>query len=180
MHRVSLTDGTLVESRMIDDGSILAAYSVALVDLNQDGKKELLVNNHEKSKKTNGIWAYTLPEDGDLMTGDFTKMTIATGFDTVFSLMVPAMAPGFPYAIWPNGKEDNERAHIFVAGDGDYKCHVLVPTGETPEEFGYEDIVIEDAKGTVGALAFSDLDQDGWVEMWMPNYDKSTVELFKI
>jgi len=31
--------------------------------------------------------------------------------------------------------------------------------------------VIEDADGTVGALAFSDLDGDGWVEVWMPNYD---------
>lgn len=114
------------------------------------------------------------------MNGEWNKMTIATGFKTVFSLFAPAMAPGFPYAVWPNGEHENERAHIFVAGDGDDKCHVLVPTGENAEEFGYEDVVIEDAKGTVAALAFSDLDQDGWVEMWMPNYDKSTVELFKI
>lgn len=46
-YRVSLTDGSLVDSRIIDDSTILAAYSVALVDLNNDGKKQLLVNNHE-------------------------------------------------------------------------------------------------------------------------------------
>ena len=94
--------------------------------------------------------------------------------------MVPAMSPGFPYAIWPNGKHEGERAHIFVAGDGDYKAHILYPDGDSATDFGYTDVVMSDAKGTVGALAFSDLDNDGWTEVWLPNYDKGYVELFKI
>ena len=77
MNTVSLTDGSLIDRRVIDD-TILAAYSVSLVDLNADGKRELLVNNHETSSRTNGIWAYTFPEDGDLMNGEFTKKEIAT------------------------------------------------------------------------------------------------------
>jgi len=176
MYRVSLTDGTLVDSRIIDDSTILAAYSVALVDLNGDGKQQLLVNNHETKQKTNGIWAYSLPEDGDLMNGEFVKNTIATEFNVVFNLFVPQMSPGFPYAVWPHGKEDGERAHVFVAGDGDQSAHDLYPS---EGEFGYTDDLIVNAKGTVGALAFTDLNNDGWTEMWMPNYDKSYVELFK-
>ena len=43
-----------------------------------------------------------------------------------------------------------------------------------------EDTIFDDAKGTVGSLAFSDLDNDGWQEVWVPNYDKSTIELFKM
>ena len=175
-----MTDGTLVDSRIIDDSTILAAYSIALVDLNGDGNKELLVNNHETKESTNGIWAYTLPEDGDLMNGEFVKKTIATNFNVVFNLFVPQMSPGFPYAIWPNGYKEGERAHIFVAGDGDQSAHDLYPTGDNPEDFGYTDVLIENAHGTVGALAFSDLDQDGWIEIWMPNYDDSTVELFRV
>ena len=177
VYRVSLKDGTLIESRVIDD-TTLAAYSVELVDLNNDGKQQLLVNNHEKSSKKNGIWAYELPSNGDLFNGEFTKKTIETGFNTVFSL-IPAMSPGFPYAVWPHGKTRGERAHIFVAGDGDYEAHVLVPTGDNAEDFGYTDYVFDKAHGTVGALAFSDLDNDGWTEVWVPNYDKSTVELYK-
>lgn len=98
MHRVSTKDGTLVESRVIDK-TTLHAYSVTMVDLNGDGTKQLIVNNHEKDEKTNGIWAYTMPED--IMTGNYTKYPLATGFKNKFSMLIPNMAPGFPYPIWP-------------------------------------------------------------------------------
>ena len=177
LYRVSTKDGSLVGSRTIDDSTILDAYSVALVDLNGDGKKELLVNNHEKDDATNGVFAYTVPDD--LMTGDFTKYTLASGFKNAWSLTVPNMAPGFPYAVWPQGYQSGERAHILVAGDGDHRAHVLVPTGDA-SKFEYEDDVVVDAGGTVGALATADLDGDGWLEMYMPNYDKGYIEVFKI
>ena len=133
-----------------------------------------MVNNHQKDEKTNGIWAYTVPDD--LMTGTFEKNTLATGFKNAFNLFIPGMSPGFPYAIHPNGNT-KERAHIIVAGDGDYKAHVLAPTGDS-SKFEYEDYVVVDAKGTVGALATADLDEDGWLEMYMPNYDKGYVEVY--
>ena len=48
MHRISTVDGSLVESKTIDDELILSAYNVSLVDLNNDGERQLLVNNHEE------------------------------------------------------------------------------------------------------------------------------------
>jgi hypothetical protein len=78
LYRVSTKDGSLVGSKVIDDTTILSAYSVTYADLNGDGIKELMVNNHEKDNKTNGIWAYSFPSDW--MTGSYTKTTIATGF----------------------------------------------------------------------------------------------------
>ena len=89
------------------------------------------------------------------------------------------MAPGFAYAVWPQGYKKHERAHIFVAGDGDHAAHALYPTGDS-SQFEYENTIFDDAKGTVGCLAFSDLDEDGWQEIWVPNYDKGTIELFKL
>ena len=77
VYRVNLADGTLVSSRVIDN-TTLNAYSVQLVDLNGDGKKELVMNNHEKDDTTNGIWAYTVPND--LINGTYNKYTITTGF----------------------------------------------------------------------------------------------------
>jgi len=46
VHRVSTKDGTHVQSKEIDSGSILNAYSVTYTDINGDGIKELIVNNH--------------------------------------------------------------------------------------------------------------------------------------
>jgi len=66
-----------------------------------------------------------------------------------------------------------------VAGDGDHSAHCLYPSGEA-NEFEYTDTIFDKAGGTVGALAFSDLDGDGWQEIWLPNYDNSYVELWKI
>lgn len=98
-YRVSTTNGSLVASRVIDDKTILSAYSVTYADINGDGIAELMVNNHEKKDSQTGIWAYSFPSDW--MTGTFTKHTIATNFHNAFSLTVPNMSPGFPYPFYP-------------------------------------------------------------------------------
>ena len=113
------------------------------------------------------------------MNDDWTRYTVASNFHNAFSMTVPNMAPGFAYAVWPQGYKKHERAHIFVAGDGDHAAHALYPTGDS-SQFEYENTIFDDAKGTVGCLAFSDLDEDGWQEIWVPNYDKGTIELFKL
>lgn len=125
----------------------------------------------------NGIWAYEFPSDP--MNDDWTRQTVASNFQNAFSLTVPNMSPGFAYAVWPNGKHKGERAHILVAGDGDHSAHCLYPSGDA-EFFEYTDTIFDNAKGTVGALAMSDLDNDNWQEVWMPNYDKGYIELFKM
>lgn len=101
MHRISKKDGTLIQSKIIDDSTILSAYNVTLVDLNNDGNSQLLVNNHETKDELDGIWAYELPKDP--MNDEWTRTTIASGFKNAFSLTVPNMSPGFAYAVWPNG-----------------------------------------------------------------------------
>jgi len=177
-YRVSIKDGSFVERRVIDDSAILSAYSVALEDINNDGKKELIVNNHEKDSSTNGIWAYTVPI-GNMMEGDFEKFTIASGFKNAFNLLVPGMSPGFPYAVWPEiSRKGIDVAHVMVAGDGDYSFHDFYSTGDV-KEFQYSDDLVKNEKGTVGALDFADLDNDGWLEVYVPNYDKGFIQVYK-
>ena len=33
--------------------------------------------------------------------------------------------------------------------------------------------------GTVGSLTFKDLDGDGWLEFFIPNYDQNYIEVFQ-
>ena len=42
-----------------------------MVDLNADGNRQLMVNNHETKSKLNGIWAYEFPKDP--MNDDWTR-----------------------------------------------------------------------------------------------------------
>ena len=176
-YRVSTLDGAFVDKRTIDT-TILSAYSVTYADLNGDGVKELMVNNHETDNSTNGIWAYTFPSDW--MTGEFTKETIATGFKNKFSLTVPNMAPGFPYPFYPRTFDEPRKgvpAHILVAGDGDHTAHILTPIDAV--NFNWERDTLKEENGTVGALTWADLDEDFWNEVWVPDYDNNRVEVFK-
>ena len=158
------------------DGIGISEILDAQVDLNNDGVPELMVNNHETKSKDDGIWAYQFPSDW--MTGDFNKVALATDFKNKFSMTVPNMAPGFPYAIWPETRTEGKApAHIVVAGDGDYTAHIMTPTDA--KNFEWDLDTIKDEGGTVGALAMSDLDNNGWLELWVPNYDKSYIELWK-
>jgi len=177
VQRVSTVDGSLVARGIIDDTEILDAYSVDYVDLNSDGQYQLLVNNHEKKQDTNGIWTYSVP--ADIINGHYEKNTVATGFKNVFSITVPGMSPGFPYAVWPKtASEGTERAHIIVAGDGDYAFHAYHPNGDA-SIFNYGETLKIDYQGTIGSLAWSDLDEDGWLEVWVPNYDGGYIEMIK-
>ena len=178
MNRISKKDGSLIASKTIDDTNIFSAYNVSMVDLNSDGNRQLLVNNHETRNSKSGVWAYEFPADP--MNDDWNRQTIASNFHNAFSMTVPNMSPGFGYAVCPKGTcEKGERQHILIAGDGDHSAHALYPTGDA-SKFEYENTIFDDAKGTVAAMCFSDLDQDGWLEVWVPNYDKDTIELYKM
>ena len=177
MTRISTVDGSLIATKTIDDTNILSAYNVTVVDLNSDGSRQLMVNNHETDDATNGIYVYDFPKD--LMDDNWPRQTLASDFKNAFSLTVPNMSPGFAYAVYPNGYHKNERQHILVAGDGDHKAHIMYPTGDA-DVFEYDNEILSDAGGTVGALETSDLDEDGWLEVWMPNYDKNYIQLFKM
>ena len=70
------------------------------VDIDQDGKEELLVNNHETDNSKAAVFLYDVPED--LYEGQFVKNVIASGFKVVKNLANTNMCPGFPYAVYPD------------------------------------------------------------------------------
>lgn len=63
-------NGKVGLSRIIDN-TIDQAYSVHYLDIDDDGKFELLVNNHETDNAQAGIFLYSVPQD--LFHGDFTR-----------------------------------------------------------------------------------------------------------
>jgi len=133
-----------------------------------------MINNHEKDEKTTALFAYTQPKD--MWNDEWIQTKIASGFKNAFSIFVPGMSPGFCYAMWPKVSDEGKSPpHVVIAGDGDYSAHILTRT----DTLTYDRDLIKNEKGTVGALAWSDLDGDNWNELWVANYDKGFIELFK-
>ena len=169
-YRVSTKNGTLVDSRVIGDQTYQSTYTLSMVDLNGDGKKELLSNNHDQDASKSGVFALTIPDD--IMKGTFEKFTLADNFDS------DQQSPGLPYAMHPNGKT-SERAHVLVAGGYDNSVYLLTPNGDA-SKFEYEKSIIENTGGVVNGLDTYDIDGDGWLEMFVPNSTEGSIEVFKM
>lgn len=167
-------NGGKVENQKLIDGTLDQVYSVQLVDINNDGNSELLVNNHETDNSKAGVFLFSVPKD--LFNGNYERKTIATGFKNAFSFTVPNMCPGFPYAVYPQTNKKEGRPHILIAGDGDYSAHLLVPT---QDDTMYSKTLIKNLGGTVGSMTFADSNNNGWLEFYIPNYDKGYIDVYE-
>lgn len=177
VHRVSTVDGTYIDGRVIDD-DFGTAYSIKMVELNGDGQKQLLAHNWQNKKEDTRVYVYNIPDD--LINGEFERFIVGTNFEPVNTLFGNNRSPSFPYPIYPDGYESNKRAHIVVAGSGDYSASLLIPTGDDPSKFEYEKQTIVKTGGIVGDLVTADIDGDGWLEMYMCDYSDGYVEAFKM
>ena len=157
-YRISKTDGTLVDKRVIDDQNIHRAYSAQLVDLNGDGQHQLLVNNWQRTTDDNGLWAYALPED--LMTGEFKRYDIATRFPNKWRYFLTQIGgPGYPYVFYPDGQKQG-RAHVLLCGHGNEKAWLLKPVGDA-SKFEYEAHEILDGGAVIPYMQITDIDENG-------------------
>lgn len=158
------------------DSTIDQAYSVKYLNLagGNSGKMQLLVNNHETDNSKAAIFSYDVPS-GDLFgASSFPRKTIASGFKNAFSLLIPNMCPGFPYAVVP---QPGAAPHVLVAGDGDYSAHLLRP--DSTQAGGFRRELVKDLGGTVGSIAVYDFEGDGMPEFLVPNYDQNYIEVYQ-
>jgi hypothetical protein len=172
-------DAAGLKSAVIDD-TILQAFDVQVVDLDGDGKKELLATNHEEAKDEAkaGVFAYEVPSAP--RTGTWTKHTLTTGFKAIApNVFVPnAMAPGAAMAFFPSTKPAaGEKPSILVSGDDYQKVTLLYPKTSAKGDWTYGRTDVVDTKATCGGMAIADVDGDGYVEAFVPAYGKKTVHV---
>ena len=173
--RVSTIDGTLVDSRILEDSNG-RMKSVQMVDLNGDGQKQLLFNNYEYAARDNGIWVYTIPDD--LKAGEFKRHDISLGFPSASQYYLNRIsAPGYPFLFYPKG-EKSGRAHILVAGHGNMKVWLLCPTGDA-SKFEYERHEILDGGAVIVDLAITNLNADDKQQVFVGNFQKGYVDILE-
>jgi len=169
---------TISEAAIIDTdaGPI---YSTQFVDINGDGIDELLVSNHEEDEYFNqsAVFAYELPAktaDWYAAAPSLTRHTIASGFK-VLNPDKGKAAPGFPLPYYPDGSQATGRMHIIVQGDDNGAVYVLSPTGE---DFVYSRAELRLYGDRVGLPSMGDVDGDGFVEMFVPDYANDLVHAY--
>jgi hypothetical protein len=72
------------------------------------------------------------------------------------------------------------RPWLLVAGDGAAQAYILEPLSAAPTDWRYacSVLVATPHHGTVGEPAITDVDGDGHADLFVPDYDHSTIYVF--
>ena len=167
-------DKSSVKTTLLDR-SIGAAFDVQVVDINNDGKKDLLVTNHQGggSNPSGSVYAYEVPSD-ITVAANYKRHVIAQNFPVTQGGLNQA-APGTATAFFPTKASQAGFPYIALAGDAAQIAYVLVPGARA---FEYQVTELVNCGCTVGGLAVADVDGDGSVEIFVPCYDNGVVAAF--
>jgi hypothetical protein len=147
-------------------------FDAEFVDVNGDGKKDVLVTNHESDGK-GAVFVYEVPAD---VKQPWPKHVIAKDFPVLIS--GPGQAsPGAALAFHPTTNKSG-KAHVVVSGDAAKKAYVLVPANDDVNDWTFETTILHDCDSTVGMVSISDFDKNGIPELYVPCYEKNYLAVY--
>merc|ERR1711871_728155 len=175
------------ETRRLDNTATIdaasgAVYSIQLVDLDGDGADELLVSNHQPTPDTvpaPAVMAYSIPADPASLMDPmaYKKYVLASGF-ACYKPGTGKAAPGWPFPFRANTQQDpSVPLQILLSGDDNGGFYVLTPNA-AKGKFVYDQTTLVQYPGTVGKPEVADVDGDGWVELFLPDYEGGLIQVF--
>jgi len=169
--------GTAVQSIVIDK-SIGGVFNLQYIDVNGDGRKDLLVTNNRNDGK-GGVYVYELPGDIFAPGAKWTRHELASGFKPVNPLLPGQGGPGTARAIQPNLKKSQLKPTIFVTGDDNGTVAILTAVNpSTHDDWNYTVDRLCKGSGTIGSIGFGDLNNDGYTDLVVPMFKDGRVDIY--
>ena len=163
-------------------------FGARVADLNGDGSPEILATNNRADGR-GGVFVYE-PPAGDWRIGAWTKHVLSRGWRPKSSwLPKPGQgAPGTCFPVWlPSARGaapskptllGNKPTIVFSTDDGGQVVQ-LVPRSNASDDWQYDNMTITTSpEGTIGSPTALDVDGDGWPELFVPNYNQGTLDMW--
>ena len=173
------TDSASIQSRVVDDttGSI---FDVFYSDLNGDGVPEVWATAYDESADSGSVYVWSVPDD--FATGDWKRVTLASGFHVNDVVVGERVSPGEAVSFYPSeaARTAGGKPYILLSGNADGGHYVLQPTSQDPEDWTYEKqtLVAAESGGTAGQVTAADLDGDGFTELIAAGYTAGKLYVF--
>jgi len=174
-HWSGCVGGANVQTSIIDNSESAPFFAVEWVDLNGDGKKELLATTNTASGK-GGVFVYepTIPAGGSIGDITWTKHQIADGYKPKKAFLPGRGSPGKATAFKIHDS-DKANAILVCADDGGF-VDLLVPSNQSSWEYTKYHIV--NSTDTIGTPSIMDVDGDGFAEFAVPLFAENKVALY--
>ena len=73
----------------------------------------------------------------------------------------------------------SSRPLVLVSGDDDGRAYFLEPRSNNTQDWTYTKNTFHDAgSGTVGQIAFADVDGDDFIDLFVPNYNLNDISVY--
>lgn len=149
-------------------------FGFEIKDLNGDGKKDLLVTNHENDHNA-AVFALEIPKN--FKNEPWPFHTLHKGFVTRMEGKGQA-SPGGAQAFYPSTMQRGDKPYIIVSGDGSRRVHLLKPKSNQADDWRYEEsYILETERSVTGEISLGDPNYDGWIEVFVPVYDENRIEI---
>lgn len=172
------SDSTVTSTTI--DGESGPFFTVERVDLNGDGKPDLLVTNNENDG-TGSLFAYEQPQN---VADNWKKHVLGTGYKPLPTLIpMPGNhsrgSPGGAQAFHVSASEHGVRKpRILLSGDDGGFVAILTAKSQEATNWSYGTIFVCNSTGTIGGVSAVDMDGDGVTEIAVPFYDEGKVEIY--
>jgi len=167
------TDASTVTNTVVDK-SPGPMFDLKVVDVNGDGKADVLATNNGNVKGKQGLFAYEIPSD---LGGAWPRHTLASGFMPI-GWGPGKGAPGSFSAFFPQTSTTSGKPYIALSGDDDQHAYLLTANSTAPTDWGYTNTVLHSCGSTVGQMAVGDANGDGYTDIFVPCYGKGTIAVY--